>query len=160
MVVLNRQRLTTHSFGSGSLARERSVRTMRQTRNRIRGTADATAVTGNEAVSRHEGEVPLMSTTTGGVARDQAETGDSSFDRDYWLARCEGYKVESPILRELGVVEQIIPPSAGRPGLLAVRGGLFGRRLKLVPTNDVDVVVPRARSLFLRSARARRRGSA
>lgn len=97
----------------------------------------------------------MRRTGTSGIAPEQAETGDASFDRDYWLGHCEGYKVASPI-RGIGVVEEVIPPSDDRPGLLAVRGGLLGRRLVLVPTSDVDVVVPRAMRLFLRSARARR----
>lgn len=98
----------------------------------------------------------MARTATPRLASEQAKTGDASFDRDYWLAHCEGYKVASPI-RGLGVVEEVIPPADDRPGLLAVRGGLLGRRLMLVPTSDVAVVVPRAMRLFLRSTQARRR---
>ena len=89
------------------------------------------------------------------LALDLAESSHASFDRDYWLAHCEGYRVESPA-GGVGLVEEVIPPSDDRPGLLVVRGGLLGRRLLLVPTSDVAVVVPRALRLFLRSARAER----
>lgn len=98
----------------------------------------------------------MRRTATSGLAPEQAETRHASFDRDYLLARCEGYKVASPI-RGIKVVEEVIPPTDDRPGLLAVRGGLLGRRLVLVPTSDVAVVVPRAMRLFLRSTEARRR---
>ena len=97
----------------------------------------------------------MARTATPGLASEQAETGDASLDRDYWLAHCEGYKVQSPI-RGLGIVEEVIPPADDQPGLLAVRGGLLGRRRILVPTSDVALVVPRAMRLFLRSAKAGR----
>ncbi len=38
----------------------------------------------------------------------------------------------------------MIAPASERPGLLAVRGGLLGRRLTLVPTSEVAFIVPRA----------------
>lgn len=85
------------------------------------------------------------------IASEEAPNGKASLDRDYWLAHCEGYRVESPAGR-LGLVEEVIPPSGQRPGLLAVRGGLLGRRLLLVPVSDVAFVVPRALRLFLHSA--------
>jgi hypothetical protein len=97
----------------------------------------------------------MASTATAGLAGGQPESGDASLGRDYWLAHCEGYKVQSPI-RGLGIVEEIIPPADDRPSLLAVRGGLLGRRRILVPTSDVALVVPRAMRLFLRSAKAGR----
>lgn len=92
---------------------------------------------------------------TSGLAREQAESGDASLDRDYWLAHCEGFRVQSPI-RKLGVVEEVIPPADDLPGLLAVRGGLLGWRRILVRTSDVAVILPRAMRLFLHSAKARR----
>lgn len=85
------------------------------------------------------------------LASEEALNGNPSFDRDYWLAHCEGYHVESPSGR-LGLVEEILPSNGDRPGLLAVRGGVLGRRLLVVPTSDVAFIVPRAERLFVSGA--------
>ena len=78
---------------------------------------------------------------------------DSSFspvDQDYWLAHCEGFRVEEP-RRRLGIVEEVLAqPNGGEGVALAVRGGVLGRRLTLVPRQDVSFVVPRAKRVYLR----------
>ena len=73
------------------------------------------------------------------------------FRSGYWLAHCEGYRVDSPDGR-VGVVEHVrLAPDSGRPELLAVRSGLFVPRLLLVPADRVEGVVPRERRVVLRS---------
>ena len=74
----------------------------------------------------------------------------TSFDRDYWLSHCEGFRVDTADGR-LGFVEEV-RAGVGRNGdVLAVRAGLLGRRIVLVPATGVDFIVPRAERIWLRS---------
>lgn len=45
------------------------------------------------------------------LASGEAPNGKRSFDRDYWLAHCEGFRVESPAGR-LGLVEEVVSQTA------------------------------------------------
>jgi hypothetical protein len=74
----------------------------------------------------------------------------TGFDRQYWLAHCEGYRVDAAEGR-LGFVEQVRPQEAGEPPTLAVRAGRLGRRLMLVSAAEVAFIVPRTRRIWLRS---------
>jgi hypothetical protein len=69
-------------------------------------------------------------------------------DREYWLAHCEGYRVESAAGR-LGFVEEI--RGLDEKATLAIRTGVLGRRVLIVPAREVDLIVPRAKRLRLRS---------
>jgi len=60
----------------------------------------------------------------------------------YWLSHCHGFRVESPSGR-IGVVETVLCGADGEARRLAVRGGLFGHRLALVPVESVERVEPR-----------------
>ena len=65
-----------------------------------------------------------------------------AFDRDYWLCRCEGFRVESGD-RRLGVVEGVrYRRFHDRPDQLVVRGGLLGTRVAAVPIEDVLEIDP------------------
>jgi hypothetical protein len=67
----------------------------------------------------------------------------------YWLARCEGFRVDSPEGR-FGQVEAVmfrIRPDV--PDALVVRTGILARRLVLVPIEDVADVVPRRKRIEL-----------
>lgn len=67
----------------------------------------------------------------------------------YWLRHCHGFRVDIP-RRRLGIVEDVLYGAEhDRPSALAVRGGLFGRRLELVPVEDVDTVDPRRKRVAL-----------
>lgn len=70
---------------------------------------------------------------------------NSGFDRAYWLAHCDGYRVECGAGR-FGFVERVL-----ENGVLAVRAGRLGRRLLFVPTSEVEFIVPRAEQIWLRS---------
>jgi hypothetical protein len=69
-------------------------------------------------------------------------------DREYWLAHCEGYRVDGDEGR-VGFVEAV-RDEAGRR-MLAVRAGRLGRRLVLVPADEVSFIVPRAERIWLRT---------
>jgi hypothetical protein len=71
------------------------------------------------------------------------------FDRHYWLAHCEGYRVDA-VDGRLGFVEEIEADAAGAP-LLVVRAGRLGRRLLLIPASEAAFIVPRAQRVWLRS---------
>lgn len=75
------------------------------------------------------------------------ETKQQGFDRDYWLSHCEGFQVRSG-RRRLGFVQEVL--DGGRT--LAVRGGLLGRRVVLVPVEGVFAIVPRATRIWLSSS--------
>ena len=73
----------------------------------------------------------------------------SSYGREYWLRRCEGFVVETPT-RRIGRVDGIrYGASQDEPEALAVRASRFGRRLLLVSVEDVDRVDPDQRRVVL-----------
>lgn len=72
---------------------------------------------------------------------------EKGFDRAYWLAHCEGYRVDTADGR-LGFVEEL---RSGRAPMLVIRAGRLGRRLLLVPAAEVDFIVPRAQRIWLKS---------
>lgn len=71
------------------------------------------------------------------------------FDRTYWVSHCEGFRVDTGAGR-LGVVEEVLDADTDEP-VLAVRAGMLGRRVLLVPARAIDFVVPRAERLWLTS---------
>ena len=73
------------------------------------------------------------------------------FDREYWLSHCEGFRV-SRSGRRLGFVEEVLKPYFGTGPVLAVRGGLLGRRLLFVAAGEVFAIVPRDLRIWLTSA--------
>jgi hypothetical protein len=73
----------------------------------------------------------------------------SSYHRDYWLHRCEGFRVDSPRGR-LGIVEELrFGTNAERPDSLAIRTGWLRRRLIVVPIERVGEILPRERRIVL-----------
>lgn len=101
------------------------------------------AVTVSEAQRRHATRRPLPA-----VLAPAAPTSDASFDRDYWLAHCEGYRVDGHEGR-IGFVEEV-RVERDRV-ILAVSAGRLGRRLLLMPSEAVDFIVPRAQRIWLRT---------
>jgi hypothetical protein len=60
-------------------------------------------------------------------------------DRDYWLSRCEGFLVETPTGRCVGVVEGLrFDLRIDRPDLLEVEIGRLRRKTLLVPVDEVE----------------------
>src|SRR5712691_5655915 len=71
---------------------------------------------------------------------------------DYWLCRCQGFRVDSPEGR-VGFVEEVRYRSrVDRPDALAVRAGRVGRHLLIVPVDEVADIAPREERIVLRSA--------
>lgn len=74
-------------------------------------------------------------------------------DRDYWLSRCEQFTVYTGE-RLVGVVEGMrFESRVDRPDSLEVRCGHLGRKLLLVPIDDVDLVEPEGKAIVLRASR-------
>jgi hypothetical protein len=83
-----------------------------------------------------------------------ATQGPSAPDA-YWLRFCHGFKVVTPKGR-LGIVEDVLyGVDADRPAALAVRGGLFGTRVEVVPVEEVAHIIPRSKLLSLRAEQGR-----
>jgi hypothetical protein len=76
-------------------------------------------------------------------------------DVGYWLRRCDGFRVDSPEGR-VGVVEEVRYASrCDRPDAIAVRAGLLGRLLLVVPVAEVAWILPAREQVVLhRSPRA------
>jgi hypothetical protein len=63
-------------------------------------------------------------------------------DLDYWLRRCEGFRVDSPQGR-VGFVEEVRYASrCDRPDVIAVRAGRLGRLLLIIPVEEVAEIPP------------------
>ena len=68
-----------------------------------------------------------------------------------WLDHCEGCRGDAAGGR-VGLVEEVVSTSeAGHADAIVVRAGLLGRRLLLVPAEDVGEVLPRRERIVLRS---------
>jgi hypothetical protein len=78
--------------------------------------------------------------------------GPGAIDRDYWLHRSEGFRVDSPDGRVGFVSELRFGSSMERPDALGVRAGLFGRLLLTVPVEEVAEILPRERRMILRAS--------
>jgi hypothetical protein len=84
-----------------------------------------------------------------GMQVEGAEHRQSSFGREYWLRRSEGFRVEGPGGR-VGQVRGIRFGSCADPEVLEVGAGLLGRRRLLIAVSEVSEVLPEERRLILR----------
>jgi hypothetical protein len=82
------------------------------------------------------------------VATEGGAHTQSILGRDYWLRRCEGFRVDGPEGR-IGHVYSIRFGGSAEPDLLEVRAGLLGRRMLLIPVAQVAEVIPEERRLVL-----------
>jgi hypothetical protein len=73
---------------------------------------------------------------------------ETNFDRDYWLAHCEGYRVDAEDGR-LGFVEAVRADGSPDGPLLCVRAGRLGLRLLFIPVSQVALIVPRLERIWL-----------
>jgi hypothetical protein len=68
---------------------------------------------------------------------EDSDAARSSRDWSRLLVRCEGFDVESPV-GPIGIVEGVrFGSRIDRPDAVEIRGGRFGRRLAVVPVEDV-----------------------
>ena len=66
----------------------------------------------------------------------------SSYDRGYWLRRCEGFLVETPTKRIGRVTGMRFGETTNEPAVLEVRAGLFGRTRLLISVDDITEIDP------------------
>jgi hypothetical protein len=97
-----------------------------------------------------------MSATDASIHRSSQPTNRAEpgtripVDSEYWLAHCEGYRVESPGGR-VGLVEEVRHlPGRDRAESLAVLAGMRGRRRLIIPVSEVQAIMPYAERLFLK----------
>jgi hypothetical protein len=83
------------------------------------------------------------------MTHENNRTGNTSFDPGYWISHSQGFQVRSGRHR-LGFVQEVI--DGGRT--LAIRGGFLGRRVALVPVEQVFAVVPREMRIWLTTSPA------
>jgi hypothetical protein len=69
----------------------------------------------------------------------------------YWVAHSHGYRVEQG-RRRVGFVEDTLVDQRSTGLLLTVRGGVLGRRISLVHSDQVVKITPRDRRILLKSA--------
>ena len=75
---------------------------------------------------------------------------ESLGSRYYWLGQSEGFRVDSPEGR-FGLVEAVMfRTRPDEPDALIVRVGVLGRKLIIVPIEDVADVTPRRERIVLR----------
>jgi hypothetical protein len=74
----------------------------------------------------------------------------SIYGREYWLRRCEGFLVETPTKRVGRVAGVRYGERSNEPAVLEVRAGLLGRKLLLIPVEDVSEIAPERRRVILR----------
>jgi hypothetical protein len=82
------------------------------------------------------------------ASREARDPRDSSYGQDYWLHRCEGFRVELPD-REVGTVKGLRFRDSLEPELLEVWTGLFGRRLLLIPVERAEQIMPKDKRIIL-----------
>jgi hypothetical protein len=84
-----------------------------------------------------------------GAGEGSSDPRRSSYGRDYWLRRCEGFLVETPT-RRIGRVAGIrYGEGSNEPEVLEVRAGFLGRTLLLVSVDDVAEIVATERRIVL-----------
>jgi hypothetical protein len=84
-----------------------------------------------------------------GAASGLSETQHPLFA--YWVANSHGYRVEQG-RRRIGFVEDTLMDKRNTGLLLTVRGGVLGRRLSLVHSDEVVEIAPRDRRISLKNA--------
>ena len=70
-------------------------------------------------------------------------------DTGYWLAHCEGYRVDSRG-GWIGLVVAVHRDERDRAESLAVLAGMYGRRRLIIPASEVEAIVPHAERVFLK----------
>jgi hypothetical protein len=73
----------------------------------------------------------------------------SSYDRAYWLRRCEGFLVATPTKRIGRVTGIRFGETTNEPETLEIRAGLFGRTRLLISVDDIIDIDPEQGHLAL-----------
>jgi hypothetical protein len=91
-----------------------------------------------------------MRYTHGSVSERDPSFQRSSFDRDFWLGQCEGFRVVSPVGRRVGIVEGLVFTRGDRPQALSIRTGLFGRQRRTIAVDEIAEIRPRRKLIVMR----------
>jgi hypothetical protein len=81
---------------------------------------------------------------------DTRDPRNSSYGQDYWLHRCEGFRVEVES-RLIGRVRGLRFRGSTEPDQLEVRSGFLGRRVVLISVERVEEIIPEQKLVVLRS---------
>ncbi len=73
----------------------------------------------------------------------------SSYGREYWLRRCEGFLVETPTKRIGRVVGIRYGEHSNEPEVLEVRAGLLGRTRLLINVDELVEIAAQQRRILL-----------
>jgi len=84
-----------------------------------------------------------------GAGKGSNDPRSSSYGREYWLRRCEGFLVETPTRRIGRVVGIRYGERSNEPEVLEVRAGLFGRTQLLISVAEVAEVAAGERRIVL-----------
>jgi hypothetical protein len=100
---------------------------------------------GAPARTTPEAETPLVTVELG--------TANGPREREYWLCRCHGFRVETGE-HTVGIVEGVrYDSSATRPDLIEVRARHFGRRsLLIIPVDEVEEIIEEEETLLVRAS--------
>jgi hypothetical protein len=84
------------------------------------------------------------------MATGSQRPGGAASNFDHWLRRCEGFRVDAPHGR-VGVVEEVRYASRfDRPDVIAVRAGLLGRLLLIIPIGEIAEILPKEERIVVR----------
>jgi hypothetical protein len=79
---------------------------------------------------------------------DTRDPRESRYGLDYWLHRCQGFRVEAAT-GEIGIVRGLRFHGSIEPDQLEIASGLLGRRRRLVPVDQVEAIFPKKRLVVL-----------
>ncbi len=83
---------------------------------------------------------------------DSLDPRRSSYGRDYWLRRCDGFVVATPT-RRLGRVSGVrFGAGSNEPEVLEVHAGFLGRTLLLLSVEDLVEIVPEQRRVLVQDS--------
>jgi hypothetical protein len=74
----------------------------------------------------------------------------SSYGREHWLHRCDGFVVETATRRLGKVVGVRFGAGSNKPEVIEVRAGLLGRTLLLLSVEDVIEILPEQRRVLVK----------
>ena len=92
---------------------------------------------------------PVSAPGAAGAGREVGDPRRSIYGHDYWLRRCDGFRVETatrPVGRAAGIR---FGQRTNEPQLLEVRAGRFGRKLLLVSVAEITEILPSERRIVL-----------
>ena len=84
-----------------------------------------------------------------GAEEGSSDPRRSTYDRGYWLRRCDGFRVETRAKRVGRVAGVRYGERSNEPAILEVRAGFLGCKLMLIRVEDVSEIAPESRRVIL-----------